>query len=185
MQQGKLFFTELKQKEQLSLYMPILRQKNTDRLSVDCITHMERFKCGVSLRTKQITIFHLTKQMKQGAFQSKMGLKMIRCDQKLYKICLKQGSRLRLKRSHLRPKILICEWSFCWGRHWRLYIFTCYDLKMCMQCLFSWLFCDHIFCYIHVLNLKLKDDAHQSFSGKRVSNSPRLCRRAALMHTVY
>ncbi len=96
-------------------------------------------------------------------------------------LTLTQGSRLRLKRS---PKILICEWSFCWGRHWRLYIFTCYDLKMCMQCLFSWLFCDHIFCYIHVLNLKLKDDAHQSFSGKRASNSPRLCRTAALTHTV-
>ncbi len=43
-----------------------------------------------------------------------------------------QGSRLRLKRSHLRPKILICEWSFGWGRHWRLYIFTCYDIKICM-----------------------------------------------------
>ncbi len=78
-----------------------------------------------------------------------------------------QGSRLRLKRSHLRPKILICEWSFCWGRHWRLYIFTCYDIKICMQGLFSWLFCDHIFCFVHVLNLKLKDDTHQSFSGKK------------------
>ncbi len=77
-----------------------------------------------------------------------------------------QGSRLRLKRSHLRPKILICEWSFCWGRHWRLYIFTCYDIKISMQGLFSWLFCDHIFCFVHVLNLKLKDDTHQSFSGK-------------------
>ncbi len=29
------------------------------------------------------------------------------------------------------------------------------------------LFCDHIFCYVPVLNLKLKDDAHQSFSGKK------------------
>ncbi len=73
-----------------------------------------------------------------------------------------QGSRLRLKRSHLRPKIFICKWYFCWGRHWRLYKFTCYDLKICMQ-----LFCDHIFCYVPVLNLKLKDDAHQSFSGKK------------------
>ncbi len=73
-----------------------------------------------------------------------------------------QGSRLRLKRSHLRPKILICEWCFCWGRHWQLYKFTCYDLKICMQ-----LFCDHIFCYVPILNLKLKDDAHQSFSGKK------------------
>ncbi len=73
-----------------------------------------------------------------------------------------QGSRLRLKRSHLRPKIFICEWCFCWGLLWQLYKFTCYDLKICMQ-----LFCDHIFCYVPVLNLKLKDDAHQSFSGKK------------------
>ncbi len=29
------------------------------------------------------------------------------------------------------------------------------------------LFCDHIFCYVPVLNLKLKDDAQQSFSGKK------------------
>ncbi len=28
------------------------------------------------------------------------------------------------------------------------------------------LFCDHIFCYVPVLNLKLKDDAQQSFSEK-------------------
>ncbi len=76
--------------------------------------------------------------------------------------CKVQGSRLRLKRSHLRPKIFICEWCFCWGRQWRLYKLTCYDLKICMQ-----LFCDHIFCYVPVLNLKLKDDAHQSFSGKK------------------
>ncbi len=31
------------------------------------------------------------------------------------------------------------------------------------------LFCNHIFCYVPVLNLKLKDDAHQSFSGKKKS----------------
>ncbi len=63
--------------------------------------------------------------------------------------------------SHLRPKILICKWSFCWGRHWRLYIFTCYDHKDLHVRTFSWLFCDHIFCFVHVLNLKLKDDTHQ------------------------
>lgn len=58
---GKLFFTELKQKQQLPLYANPQTGKLTDRLSVDCITHMERLKYGVSLRTKQITIFHLPK----------------------------------------------------------------------------------------------------------------------------
>ncbi len=90
-----------------------------------------------------------------------------------------QGSRLRLKRSHLRPKIFICEWCFCWGRHWRLYKFTCYDLKICMQ-----LFCDHSFCYVSILNLKLKDDAHQSFSGKKFKQSSSLQHSSADAHSL-
>ncbi len=36
---------------------------------------------------------------------------------------------------------------------------------------------------VHVLNLKLKDDAHQSFSGKRVSNKQKSF-TAELTHTV-
>ncbi len=36
---------------------------------------------------------------------------------------------LYIQGSRLQRKILICESNFCWDRHWRLYKFTCYDLK--------------------------------------------------------
>ncbi len=79
-------------------------------------------------------------------------------------IVYESGLQTATKTVAFATKIFICEWCFCWGRYWRLYKCTCYDLKICMQ-----LFCDHIFCYVPVLNLKLKDDAHQSFSGKKKS----------------
>ncbi len=57
-------------------------------------------------------------------------------------------------------------------------------LKNVHAMLFFLLFCNHIFCCVHVLNLKLKDYAHQPFSGKKVSNSPCLCRTSAMTHTM-
>ncbi len=66
------------------------------------------------------------------------------------------------------PKILICILSknvlnikFLLRSPLATMYITCYDKKKK-----SWLFCDHIFCYVLVLNW---DDAHQSFNENKKS----------------
>ncbi len=77
-----------------------------------------------------------------------------------------QGSRLRLKRSHLRPKILICEKFLLRSPLATIYIYMLWHKNLHARTFFLIVLRSHLLLCSRI-KLKLKDDTHQSFSGKK------------------